>query len=465
MNHSDNIIQVLDFINNNMTPKSKEKKDFGEVFTPMHLVNQILDKLPADVWNDKSLSWLDPANGMGNFPVAVFIRLCYGFTTKSGDFNQGLTKTIPDEMERRKHIIKEMLFMVEMNPKNTTTSRNLFKLLDADTEPNIWTTDSLKITSESLERQGWPTKYDIIMGNPPFNFGGIGIGGSPAWPKFVYLAFNLIKPDGYITFIHPPGWRKLYNPGEKDTQGKIWHTIRKNGWHLEYINVCDKPTKHFPIVDYYVLKAGKSSNETEYDSLCMTFENSGKKSFVSDFIPNMINTDAQQIINKLFSIEGDNINIDYTRAFRPGQSDKGKSGTPHYHFTDRTGTKTFYSKHYDKVPDYINHQKVMMTYKCGYKKGRLFAFYTDEPMGITHNSMYMLVNSEAEGEKIVKFLNSDIITFLLKITQYSASPHHKNEAKILNRLKIPKSLDDYKLSASEKALIQKVVGNKDETSF
>jgi hypothetical protein len=47
----------------------------------------------------------------------------------------------------------------------------------------------------------------------------------------------------------------------------------------------------------------------------------------------------------------------------------------------------------------------------------------------------------------------------MKITQYSASPNHKNEFKILNQLKVPESLNDYKLTKSEKDLIDKVLGS------
>ena len=49
----------------------------------------------------------------------------------------------------------------------------------------------------------------------------------------------------------------------------------------------------------------------------------------------------------------------------------------------------------------------------------------------------------------------------MKITQYSASPNHKNEFKILNQLQVPDSLD-YGLTEKEEELIKKVVGAKDE---
>jgi hypothetical protein len=60
-----------------LTDKSKdiEKKQFGEVFTPMNLVNVMLDKLPEEVWKNKNIKWLDSEKGMGNFQKAVNLRL------------------------------------------------------------------------------------------------------------------------------------------------------------------------------------------------------------------------------------------------------------------------------------------------------------------------------------------------------------------------------------------------------
>jgi hypothetical protein len=102
-----------------------------------------------------------------------------------------------------------------------------------------------------------------------------------------------------------------------------------------------------------------------------------------------------------------------------------------------------------------------MTFNLGYETGKLFAFYSDENLGTTNYSMYMLTKSKTQGEKLVKFLNSDIITFLMKITQYSPLPGRINEFKILNQLQVPDSLD-YGLTAKEEELIRKIVGAKDD---
>lgn len=55
--------------------KSKERvKELGEVFTPMALVEEMLDRLPAELWSDPRKTFIDPSCGNGNFLVAVVDR-------------------------------------------------------------------------------------------------------------------------------------------------------------------------------------------------------------------------------------------------------------------------------------------------------------------------------------------------------------------------------------------------------
>ena len=441
--------KVLDLIYRRITPRKKQKEEKGEVFTPIDFIEGMLSHLPKSVWSNPNLKWLDPANGIGNFPVVVFYKL-----------DEGLKSWEPNENKRRKHIIENMLYMLEIQSNNSRVARNIFEKLCDNCEPNIWTTNSLEVTSAKLKSKGWPEKYDIIIGNPPFNAGGL-MKGTGFWAKFVKLAFGLISPNGYITFVHPPGWRKFYDADEKENQGKILYDIREKGWNINYINVSDQPPKHFPIVDYYVIHAKKSDSLTKYDSNFMGIISNGEGKLDYPFIPNIIDKDVLNIIDKLFKAKGIPVNIVRGSNFEPGKKDIGNPGIPHYHFTSRTGEQIFYNKEYDSLPEYITKEKVIMTFSGGYEKGRLFAFYTDKMVGATRTAMYMLTKSKAQGDKLVKFFNSDIITFLMKITQYSASPNHKNEFKILNQLQVPDSFD-YGLTEKEEELIKKVVGAKDE---
>lgn len=56
-------------------PQSKERqKALGEIFTPIALVDEILDKLPSDLFTDPTKTFIDPAMGDGNFLVRVLER-------------------------------------------------------------------------------------------------------------------------------------------------------------------------------------------------------------------------------------------------------------------------------------------------------------------------------------------------------------------------------------------------------
>ena len=84
-------------------PIRDEAKDkHGEVFTPRELIDEMMNKLneiDTSVFKNKDLTWLDPANGVGNFPLIV-----YGMLMKY------LKSSIPDDYKRSQHILKYALY-------------------------------------------------------------------------------------------------------------------------------------------------------------------------------------------------------------------------------------------------------------------------------------------------------------------------------------------------------------------
>ena len=150
----DNPKELLELINECLKPKTIEKKQFGEVFTPMKLVNEMLDKLPIEVWKNKTLKWLDPATGMGNFPIAVYLRLM-----------EGLKEEIEDDKERKTHILENMLYMCELNKKNVLITKQIFDI-NNEYKLNLYEGNSLQL---DIQKEFGITKFDIIIGNPPYN--------------------------------------------------------------------------------------------------------------------------------------------------------------------------------------------------------------------------------------------------------------------------------------------------------
>jgi len=192
--------QLLEFINENLKPKEKEKKENGEVFTPLSLVSEMLDKLDESyekehkksIFTDGSLKWFDPAGGIGNFPIIVYMRLMIGLKSSFGD-----------EEKRRKHILENMLYMSELNPKNILISKKIF--CSNSYKLNIYQGDSLKLNA----RDFWKLdNFDVVMGNPPYNSGGTKTSGEKnIYVLFSIMGLDLLKKGGYLVYIHPPTYR------------------------------------------------------------------------------------------------------------------------------------------------------------------------------------------------------------------------------------------------------------------
>jgi site-specific DNA-methyltransferase (adenine-specific) len=199
--------KLLEFINDNLKPKLIEKQERGEVFTPIPIVNEMLDtlnKLPKNVWENKDLKWLDPAAGMGNFPVAVYMRLM-----------KGLETVIKDEEARRKHILTEMLYMVELDKTNVFMMKKIFcgktyklnifqgSFIEGDYDDDIFTSRiTLKDNIVFMKKiKTFASKFDIVIGNPPYNDNKE----SPIYHLFIEKLLNNIKPI-YILLIVPSRW-------------------------------------------------------------------------------------------------------------------------------------------------------------------------------------------------------------------------------------------------------------------
>ena len=180
---------LIEFINNNLTPQEKEKKQYGEVFTPLVLIEEMLDKLDyyykqehnISIFENENLTWFDPASGIGNFQVCIFYRLF-----------DGLKEKIPDEDKRKKHILEKMIYVSELNPKNVY----IYKLIFKGFELNINEGNSLEL---NIKKKFGIDKFDIIIGNPPFNNG--------IWKYFVNFSLNNLIDNGYLLFIHPGTYR------------------------------------------------------------------------------------------------------------------------------------------------------------------------------------------------------------------------------------------------------------------
>jgi type I restriction-modification system DNA methylase subunit len=76
--HTMNDKDIEEKIKQYLSVKEEEKNKHGEVFTPVKIIEEMLDKLPNKIWSNPELKWLEPASGIGNFFMAVYSRLLKG---------------------------------------------------------------------------------------------------------------------------------------------------------------------------------------------------------------------------------------------------------------------------------------------------------------------------------------------------------------------------------------------------
>ena len=102
-----------------------------------------------------------------------------------------------------------------------------------------------------------------------------------------------------------------------------------------------------------------------------------------------------------------------------------------------------------------------MNFKGGYKYFK--PIIAEKNIGVTDNTMFVTINNKP---KLLQFLKSDLIKFILKITQFNYGSNAKNEFHILNLISIPpikylgSNNDVYKyfnLTEKEKNFINKII--------
>ena len=120
-----NIKNFLDaeqkFLSSNMSLEEKDKF-FKQHFnlraesgaTPANLVNEMLDKLPPDIWHDKSKTFCDPVMGTGTFLLGIKERLM-----------DGLKNSIPEETAREKWILENMIYGYDIEQSKVNIAKKL----------------------------------------------------------------------------------------------------------------------------------------------------------------------------------------------------------------------------------------------------------------------------------------------------------------------------------------------------
>ena len=188
-----------------------DKELYGEVLTPFFFIEKIFNIFPNELFKNPNLKWLDPGSGTGNFSIFLYYKL--------------LENLDLDHDIKKDHIIKNMIYIVEYREENIIILREIF-----GEEANILHMDYLNYMPD--------ISFDIIIGNPPFNFNGIKKvptnsknckknDGQTIWIEFIKHSINLLKKNGYLNMFIPSIWLK------PDKEKTYYYLLQYN---IKYLN-------------------------------------------------------------------------------------------------------------------------------------------------------------------------------------------------------------------------------------
>jgi hypothetical protein len=402
--------ELLELIDSCLKPKQKEKQENGEVFTPMSLIFEMLDNLDKhyikehgrSIFTEKDFKWFDPASGMGNFPVAVYLKLM-----------EGLKSQIPNDEERKKHIIENMLYMSELNKKNVFICHQIFNV-NNQFKLNLYEGDTLELNVVS-EWGVALNSFDVILGNPPYNKGGIrshtgkqlGDKNETIWTKFIEKSFEWLKPDGFLAFINPLSWLKKSHSLHNEMLEKhiVWLKLWDDSQSKGMIN-ADIP------ISLYVLQN--------------TLNTQNKKTeIISEIKRKKLTTTSFEYLNKNYSIplafhsifdkliqfiEKHNCSLEYKTKTIKSSGTKAKIPTE-YTLEDMWAIDTYtlnegilVKKATEQHPD-ANKRKLIIANKRGFKG----AFIDEGKMSLTGNHKFYILGDNLELIKKIMDFNISVV--------------------------------------------------------
>ena len=287
--------QLADYLNNttkedifSYIPVQKS----NQIFTPREVVNKMLNTLETEnpgIFSNPNLTFCDLHIKSGLFLTETAKRL-----------NRGLANIIPDEQARLKHIFENQLFGFAPTQIIYDIAANyIYGGFPEISHQNLKKKD---LTEQFKKGEPLNMKFDIVIGNPPYQEETKDTSDKPIYNYFMSEAYKFADK---VCFITPA--RFLFNAGKTP---KKWNAKMLNDEHLKVAYYEQDSSNVFPNTDikggvaitYRDVQKnfGKIGTFTHFEELNSALHKVLEKNKNSDFLDSLYySTDSYKFSQKM----------------------------------------------------------------------------------------------------------------------------------------------------------------------
>lgn len=352
--------EYFDLLNEDVSHMSSR----DDICTPFDCVKRMIDYVPEEFWQRKSIKVIDPCCGNGNFGAYISLK-----TNPNNIFYNDL------------NLIRLQNCKKILNPKHIACS-NAFEL------------------SGDFDR-----KYDLVVANPPYSGGGNK--NRSLSNDFIELAIDLLNDKGYLCYITPNNWMTYNNNNT---------TLKKLLTLGSFVVIDCNAKQYFPKVgsSFVIIVWQKNvfDNKTKIVNAFLkkdTQENVVIPSTLP-FIPLYISQNIINVICKAISKEEtgfayrcDLHHFTQKRFLSDVQNEEYPYETIH------TARSTCYAS---KKQDIYNKWVIIIPLST------YFVPYIRHNVNTTQSVGYYAFNTEKQAETFIKKLQRDYVKTIVHITRY-----------------------------------------------